>query len=114
MLELEDLLIRLGTFELRASMALKEGRRYAVIGPSGAGKSTLFELLQRFYDVSSGQIKLHNKELSTLSLHARCPTRCWSGCATRRRCGASRLSTSSICSFCRSRRPRTASTSRLR
>ncbi|WP_022943924.1 ABC transporter transmembrane domain-containing protein [Pseudoalteromonas ruthenica] len=54
----------------RFNLTINAGETIAIVGPSGAGKSTLFELLQRFYDVSSGQIKLHNKELSTLSLHA--------------------------------------------
>jgi ATP-binding cassette subfamily B protein len=40
------------------SLDIEEGKSLALVGPSGAGKSTIFELLQRFYDPSVGQITL--------------------------------------------------------
>ena len=49
------------------NLQIKPGERVALVGPSGAGKSTLFQLLQRFYDVSSGQIYLDNIALPKLS-----------------------------------------------
>ncbi|CAM5221374.1 ABC transporter transmembrane domain-containing protein [Alishewanella longhuensis] len=49
---------------------IKPGERIALVGPSGAGKSTLFQLLQRFYDVSSGQIYLEDIALSQLEPQA--------------------------------------------
>lgn len=49
------------------NLQIKSGERVALVGPSGAGKSTLFQLLQRFYDVSSGQIYLDNIALPQLS-----------------------------------------------
>jgi ATP-binding cassette subfamily B protein len=39
-----------------------------LVGPSGAGKSTLFQLLLRFYDVSSGQITLENQDIKWLDV----------------------------------------------
>ena len=44
------------------------GEMVALVGPSGAGKSTLFDLLQRFYDVSAGQISLGGINTRDLNL----------------------------------------------
>jgi thiamine transport system ATP-binding protein len=64
MLELEELLIRLGTFELRASMALKENRRYAVIGPSGAGKSSLLNAICGFLPIAGGSVRVEGRDIT--------------------------------------------------
>lgn len=40
------------------SLDIKQGETVAVVGPSGAGKSTLFQLIQRFYDPSSGAVQV--------------------------------------------------------
>jgi ABC-type multidrug transport system fused ATPase/permease subunit len=40
------------------SFAVPYGTRTALVGPSGAGKSTLLALAERFYDVSSGTIRV--------------------------------------------------------
>ncbi len=39
------------------------GKTVAVVGPSGAGKSTLARLLYRFYDVTSGAIRIDRQDL---------------------------------------------------
>ncbi len=51
------------------NLQITQGETVAIVGPSGAGKSTLFELLQRFYDVSAGSIRLHGTDIRELSLH---------------------------------------------
>src|SRR4030088_1910370 len=38
------------------SLAVRAGKKVAIVGPSGAGKSTLFHLLLRFYDPATGVI----------------------------------------------------------
>ena len=35
----------------------------AIVGPTGAGKSTLINLIERFYEVSGGSIKLEGKDI---------------------------------------------------
>ena len=40
------------------SMEIKPGQLIGIVGPSGAGKSSLISLLERFYDVDSGVVKV--------------------------------------------------------
>ncbi len=42
---------------------LEPGRSLAIVGPSGAGKSTLASLLLRFWEYSSGDIRLNGRPL---------------------------------------------------
>jgi ATP-binding cassette subfamily B protein len=51
------------------SFRVAPGEMVALVGPSGAGKSTFFDLLQRFYDVSSGQIALGGVNTRDLRLN---------------------------------------------
>ncbi len=45
------------------SFDLEGGRRLALVGASGAGKSTVARLLYRFYDVSSGAIRIDGQDV---------------------------------------------------
>jgi len=40
------------------SLDVAAGETVAVVGPSGAGKTTLFQLIQRFYDPQSGEVRI--------------------------------------------------------
>jgi ATP-binding cassette, subfamily B, bacterial len=47
---------------------VSSGSIVALVGPSGAGKSSLFQLLLRFYDATSGNIKLGDIDIKAASL----------------------------------------------
>ena len=49
------------------SLKIQKGEKIAIVGMSGSGKSTLFNLLLRFYDVTSGHISIDNKDLQAIS-----------------------------------------------
>lgn len=40
------------------TMTINQGEHIALVGPSGSGKTTLAELIVRFFDVSSGEIRI--------------------------------------------------------
>lgn len=54
----------------RFSLQINSGETLALVGPSGAGKSTLFDLLLRFYDCQSGNIKLNGIDIRQVDLFA--------------------------------------------
>ena len=45
------------------SFTLLQGSKTAIVGPSGSGKTTIINLISRFYDVESGEIRLGNKDI---------------------------------------------------
>lgn len=52
------------------SFKVSAGQQIAIVGPSGSGKSTIVSLLLRYYDPSSGSIKIDGKPASEYDLTA--------------------------------------------
>lgn len=51
------------------SFVARPGETTAFIGATGSGKSTLINLIPRFYDVTSGSIKIDGKDIRDVKLH---------------------------------------------
>lgn len=48
------------------SFSLPRGATLGIIGATGSGKSTLLSLLMRFYDVSSGSVRIDGRDVRTI------------------------------------------------
>lgn len=46
------------------NIKIKKGQKVAIVGPTGAGKTTIVKLLMHFYDLTSGQILIDNKNIN--------------------------------------------------
>lgn len=51
------------------SFHAKPGETIAIVGATGAGKSTIINLLSRFYDIDSGDIKIDGKSIYSLKMN---------------------------------------------
>ncbi len=51
------------------NLTIEPGETVAIVGPSGAGKTTIVQLIQRFYDPDSGQVKLDGVPLNQMARH---------------------------------------------
>ncbi len=52
------------------SMNVPSGSSVALVGPSGGGKTTITSLIPRFYDVTSGSIKIGGQDIRSLKLQS--------------------------------------------
>ena len=49
------------------SAKIKAGEKIAIVGPTGAGKTTMVNLLMKFYEINSGDIKIDGKSIKDLT-----------------------------------------------
>jgi subfamily B ATP-binding cassette protein MsbA len=52
------------------NLKIEKGKTVALVGPSGGGKSTLADLVPRFYDPSSGEVRLDGVSLKDYELES--------------------------------------------
>lgn len=48
------------------SVKIKPGQKVALVGPTGSGKTTMVNLLMKFYDINSGNIKIDDIKIKDL------------------------------------------------
>ena len=46
------------------SLEIRPGETVALVGPSGAGKTTMFQLMQRFFDPTQGQVRIDGVDIA--------------------------------------------------
>lgn len=49
------------------SLSVAQGKRVAIVGPTGCGKTTMINLLMRFYDPNSGEIRVDGTPVNSVT-----------------------------------------------
>lgn len=50
------------------NLSILQGKTVALVGSSGCGKSTIIQLLERFYDPTSGDVSLDEESVRTIDI----------------------------------------------
>jgi ATP-binding cassette, subfamily B, multidrug efflux pump len=51
------------------SFNVRQGQTVALVGPTGAGKTSVLNLIQRFYDPISGQVRINGEDVRQWDMH---------------------------------------------
>jgi len=51
------------------SFLVRPGETLAIVGPTGSGKTTIINLISRFYNINSGQIKIDDKSINDYKIN---------------------------------------------
>ncbi|KAI9645041.1 hypothetical protein NHQ30_007080 [Ciborinia camelliae] len=51
------------------SFCAQGGKTIAFVGETGGGKSTILKLVDRFYDIKSGSIKIDGQDIRDITMH---------------------------------------------
>lgn len=54
----------------QVNIKVNPGETIALVGPTGSGKTTIVSLISRFYDVNSGEIKIDDINIKSVSLNS--------------------------------------------
>ena len=47
---------------------LKKGETIAIVGPTGSGKTTIINLLNKFYNIDRGSIRIDGKNIDNITM----------------------------------------------
>ena len=50
------------------NLNIPHGKTTALVGPSGSGKSSILNLIPRFYDPDTGNVKIDNQDIKELTI----------------------------------------------
>lgn len=71
LLEASDITVSFGGINAvqDVSFAVEAGEVFSIIGPNGAGKTTIFNLISRLYDMSHGELRFDDEDVSSVPSH---------------------------------------------
>ncbi len=72
MLEIKGLCVEIGRFLLKdVNLEVNDGEYFVLLGPTGAGKTVLLESIAGLKSVSSGQVIINGRDVTSLNLEKR-------------------------------------------